>query len=50
MVCTALMSVFFMSLVLCGCSLERFFEGGAPVAILAALVAVGVAMVMGRKT
>lgn len=44
-----LMTVFFASWLLCGCSVEKFFDGGAPVAILAGLVAVGCAMIMGHK-
>ena len=44
-----LMTMFFMTLVLCGCSVERFFDGGAPVAILAALVAVGCAIILGHR-
>lgn len=44
-----LMTVFFMALVLCGCSVEGFFDGGAPLAILAALVAVACAVVLGSK-
>lgn len=49
MVCTTLMSVFFLSIVLCGCSLDTFFDGGAPLAILTALVAIGCALVLGGK-
>lgn len=49
MVCTALMSVFFVSIVLCGCSLDTFFDGGAPLAILTVLVAIGCAMALGGK-
>lgn len=46
---TALMTVFFMAWLLCGCSVESFFDGGWPVAVLAALVAVAVAMIMASK-
>ena len=46
---TALMTAFFMSMVLCGCSLETFFDGGAPVAILTLLVAIACAVVLGSK-
>ena len=49
MVCTTLMSVFFVAIVLCGCGLETFFDGGAPLAILTVLVAIGCAMVLGGK-
>ena len=42
-----LMTMFFMALMLCGCSVESFFDGGAPLAILAALVALGCAAVLG---
>lgn len=45
----ALMIVFFTAMMLCGCSVERLFDGGAPVTILAALVAVGCAIVLGRR-
>lgn len=45
----ALMTVFFIAMILCGCSVETFFCGGAPVAILTAIVAVAVAMVLGSK-
>lgn len=43
-----LMTVFFMAFVLCGCSLETFFCGGAPFVILAALVALGCAIILGH--
>ena len=46
---TTLMAVFFLSMVLCGCSLETFFDGGAPVAILALLVAIACVVVLGSK-
>lgn len=46
---TALMTAFFLSMMLCGCSLETFFDGGAPVAILALLVAIACAVVLGSK-
>jgi len=45
----ALITVFFASWLLCGCSVEKFFDGGAPVAILAALVAVASAIILGHK-
>lgn len=45
----ALMTIFFSALLLCGCSVERFFDGGAPVAILTALVAVGCAIILGHR-
>jgi hypothetical protein len=41
--------VFFASALLCGCSIETFFDGGAPVAILAVLVAIACAYVLGHK-
>ena len=44
-----LMTMFFMTLVLCGCGVESFFDGGAPLAILAALVALGCAAVLGNR-
>ena len=44
-----LMTMFFMALMLCGCSVESFFDGGAPLAILAALVAVGCAIILGHR-
>ena len=46
---TALMSIFFVAFMLTGCSVESFFDGGWPVAVLAALVAIGCAMVMASK-
>ena len=45
----ALITVFFASWLLCGCSVETFFDGGAPVAILAVLVAIACAMILGGK-
>ena len=45
----ALMAVFFIALLLCGCSVETVFDGGAPIAILSAIVAVAVAVVLGSK-
>lgn len=45
----ALMIVFFVMWLLCGCSIETFFDGGAPVAILAVLVAIACAYVLGHK-
>lgn len=44
-----LMTMFFMALMLCGCSVESFFDGGAPLAILAALVALGCAAILGNR-
>ena len=44
-----LMVVFFTAWLLCGCSVETFFDGGAPVAILAVLVAIACAYVLGHK-
>lgn len=44
-----LMTIFFMALVLCGCSVESFFDGGAPLAILAALVALECAAILGNR-
>ena len=41
--------IFFISWILCGCSIESFFDGGAPVAILAVLVAIACAYVLGHK-
>ena len=41
--------VFFISWLVCGCSVEKFFDGGAPVAVLAVLVAIGSAMILGGK-
>ena len=45
----ALMTIFLSALLLCGCSVESFFCGGAPIAILSAIVAVAVAVVLGSK-
>ena len=45
----ALMIVFFIAMMLCGCSVETVFDGGAPVAILALLVAVACAAILGSK-
>ena len=45
----ALMIVFFTAMMLCGCSVETVFDGGAPVAILALLVAVACAVILGSK-
>ena len=44
-----LMTIFSMAWLLCGCSLETFFCGGAPFVILAALVALGCAAVLGNR-
>lgn len=46
---SALMIIFFLSWLLCGCSVETIFDGGAPVAILAALVAIACAAVLGHR-
>ena len=46
---TVIMTVFFIAMMLCGCSLETFFDGGAPVAILALLVAIACAVVLESK-
>lgn len=46
---TIIMTVFFIAMVLCGCSVESFFDGGAPVAIFALLVAIACVMVLGSK-
>lgn len=45
----SMMVIFLMSWLLCACSVESFFDGGAPVAILAALVAIAAAMVLGSN-
>ena len=45
----ALMIVFFTAMMLCGCSVETVFDGGAPITILSAIVAVAVAVVLGSK-
>ena len=45
----ALMIIFFIAMMLCGCSVETVFDGGAPIAILSAIVAVAVAVVLGSK-
>lgn len=45
----ALMIIFFVAMMICGCSVESFFDGGAPVAILALLVAIACAVVLGHK-
>ena len=44
-----LMIVFFTAMMLCGCSVETVFDGGAPVAILSLLVAVACAVILGSK-
>lgn len=41
--------IFFMAWIICGCSVEEFFNGGAPVVILAALVAIAAAVVIGSN-
>ena len=45
----SLMVVFFVAMMLCGCSVETFFDGGAPVAVLALLVAVACAIILGHR-
>ena len=45
----SMMVIFLMSWLLCACSVESFFNGGAPVAILAALVAIAAAVVIGSN-
>lgn len=45
----AMMVIFLMAWLICGCSVESFFEGGAPVTILAALVAIAAAVVIGSN-
>ena len=45
----ALMIVFFTAMMLCGCSVETVFDGGAPVAVIALLVAIACAVVLGSK-
>lgn len=41
--------IFLFAWLLCGCSIESFFTGGAPVVILTALVAIAAAVVMGSN-
>ena len=45
----AVMTVFFIAMMLCGCSVETVFDGGAPVAVIALLVAIACAVVLGSK-
>ena len=45
----AVMTVFFLAMLLCGCSVETVFDGGAPVAVIALLVAIACAVVLGSK-
>lgn len=45
----ALMIIFFIAMMLCGCSVETVFDGGAPVAVIALLVAIACAVVLGSK-
>ena len=45
----AVMTVFFIAMLLCGCSVETVFDGGATLAILALLVAVACAAILGSK-
>lgn len=40
----ALPYIFFFAWILCGCSLDTFFDGWAPVVVLAALVAIAAAI------
>ena len=46
---TILMTIFFTAFMICGCCVETFFDGGAPVVILAALVAIGCAIILGHR-
>ena len=39
--------LFPISWLLCGCSIETFFEGGAPIVVLAVLVATACAIILG---
>lgn len=39
--------VFFIAWLVCGCSVESFFDGAAPITILAIFVAMGCAAIMG---
>lgn len=39
--------LFLISWLLCACSAETFFEGGAPIAVLAVLVATACAIILG---
>lgn len=45
----AVMTVFFVAMMLCGCSVETVFDGGAPVAIIALLIAIVCAVMLGSK-
>ena len=45
----AVMTVFFIAMLLCGCSVETVFDGGASVAVIALLVAIACAVVLGSK-
>ena len=45
----AVMTVLFAAMMLCGCSVEAVFDGGAPVAVIALLVAIACAVVLGSK-
>ena len=45
----AVMTVFFIAMMLCGCSVETVFDGGAPVAVIALLVAIACAVALGSK-
>ena len=45
----AVMTVFFIAMLLCGCSVETVFDGGAPVAVIALLVAIACAVALGSK-
>ena len=45
----AVMTVFFIAMMLCGCSVETVFDGGAPVAVIALSVAIACAVVLGSK-
>lgn len=39
--------LFPISWLLCGCTVETFFEGGAPIVVLAVLVAIACAIILG---
>lgn len=43
----AMTVVFIIAWFLCGCSVESFFEGGAPLVIITALVAIACAIILG---
>ena len=41
--------VFFASWIACGCSIETFFDGGAPVVLISLITAVASAAVLAHK-